>query len=329
MIPKLHSAEWIRFLLMVIEWEVAKNLLHLWLSLGVRGVEKKCLDGKSYGFLAFRFHITCIEPNRGAKIGGSVRIISGLAGLVQRTKLLKENVFILDPDGVLMSTQEYMHRVIEDVGENVDFNSGAWVRPLTCECFLVHYLNVTLKDVSGTIHYKVLDVGSYEKDITVGAAMILVNVSVFTPKPSKHYLNITKRNVVEVFRKDTVEIKEDTKNKKVRIFFDAGMVLRPLLVVQNLHKFRLLKGGSHSSQDLLDSGIVELIGPEEEEDCRTAWEASILNQAQKEQVHGPRRGSNFPLGAGHRRLCKQMTKNIVVNMTLPEIQCLLLLLMVI
>ncbi|GJV52523.1 retrovirus-related pol polyprotein from transposon TNT 1-94 [Tanacetum coccineum] len=53
-------------------------------------------------------------------------------------------------------------------------------------------LNVTLT-VPGTIHYKVLDVGSYEKDITVGAAMILDNVSVFTPKPSKHYLNITKK----------------------------------------------------------------------------------------------------------------------------------------
>ncbi|GKD95869.1 GPCR kinase [Tanacetum coccineum] len=39
---------------------------------------------------------------------------------------------------------------------------------------------------------------------TVGAAMILKNVSVFTPKPSEHYLNITMRNVVEVFRKDTV-----------------------------------------------------------------------------------------------------------------------------
>ncbi|GJW32055.1 transposase, MuDR, MULE transposase domain protein [Tanacetum coccineum] len=58
----------------------------------------------------------------------------------------------------------------------------------------------------GTIHYKVLDVGSYGKDITVGAAMILANVSVFTPKPSEHYLNITKRNVVEVFRKDTISL---------------------------------------------------------------------------------------------------------------------------
>ncbi|GJW89563.1 transposase, MuDR, MULE transposase domain protein [Tanacetum coccineum] len=49
-------------------------------------------------------------------------------------------------------------------------------------------LNVTLKDllgtIPGTINYKVLDVGGYGKDITVGAAMILANVSVFTPKPS-------------------------------------------------------------------------------------------------------------------------------------------------
>ncbi|GKC44460.1 transposase, MuDR, MULE transposase domain protein, partial [Tanacetum coccineum] len=53
-------------------------------------------------------------------------------------------------------------------------------------------LYVTLKDLSGTvpgtIHYKVFDVSSYEKDITVEA-----NVTVFTHKPSNHYLNITKR----------------------------------------------------------------------------------------------------------------------------------------
>nr|GFA97570.1 EEIG1/EHBP1 N-terminal domain-containing protein [Tanacetum cinerariifolium] len=51
-----------------------------------------------------------------------------------------------------------------------------------------------------TISHKVIDGGGYEKDITIGAAMILANVSVFTPKSSKHYLNITMRNVVDVFR---------------------------------------------------------------------------------------------------------------------------------
>ncbi|GKC24217.1 GPCR kinase [Tanacetum coccineum] len=69
-------------------------------------------------------------------------------------------------------------------------------------------LNVTLKNLSsiipGTIHRKVIGEDDYKNDITVGAAMILANVFVFTPKPSQHYLNITMRNVVEVFRKDTV-----------------------------------------------------------------------------------------------------------------------------
>ncbi|GJX15378.1 hypothetical protein Tco_0216210 [Tanacetum coccineum] len=170
------------------------------------------------------------------------KIIPGPAGLVQRAKLLKQNVFILDLDGALMSTQEYMQKLVEDVGEDADFNSGAWVSTTnyvnafggtvtgclgdidnflkkgkleqvvaivkSCSPNALGEINVTLKDLSGTvpgtINYKVLDVGSYGKDITVRAAMILANVSVFTPKPLKHYLNITKRNVVEVFRKDTV-----------------------------------------------------------------------------------------------------------------------------
>ncbi|GJT99992.1 transposase, MuDR, MULE transposase domain protein [Tanacetum coccineum] len=130
-----------------------------------------------------------------------------------------------------MSTQEYMQKVVEDVDddEDDDFNSGAWVSATnyvkafvgtvtrclgdidnfmkkekleqvvaivkSCSPNMLGDLNVTLKDLSGTIpgtiHYKVLDVCSYGNDITAGAAMILANVSVFTHKPSHHYLNIT------------------------------------------------------------------------------------------------------------------------------------------
>ncbi|GKE01996.1 hypothetical protein Tco_1389979, partial [Tanacetum coccineum] len=68
---------------------------------------------------------TCYEPSSSTL--NPVSIIPGLAGLVQRAKQLKENVFILDPDGALMSTQEYMQKVVEDVGEDSDFNSGAWI----------------------------------------------------------------------------------------------------------------------------------------------------------------------------------------------------------
>ncbi|GKE16397.1 hypothetical protein Tco_1423974, partial [Tanacetum coccineum] len=166
----------------------------------------------------------------------------GPAGIVQQAKLLKENVFILDSDGDLMLTQEYMQKVVEDVGEDDDFKSEVWISATnyvtatggtvtrclgdinnflkkgkldqlvaivkSCSLNVIGDLTVTMKDLSGTIprtiHYKVIGDGGYGKDITVGAAMILANVLVFTPKPSKHYLNITMRNVVKVFCKDSV-----------------------------------------------------------------------------------------------------------------------------
>ncbi|GKD38401.1 GPCR kinase [Tanacetum coccineum] len=78
----------------------------------------------------------------------------------------------------------------------------------SCSPNAISDLTVTMKDLSGiipeTIHYKVIGDGGYGKNITVGAALILANVSVFSPTPSMHYLNITMRNVVKVFRKDTI-----------------------------------------------------------------------------------------------------------------------------
>ncbi|GJX08842.1 transposase, MuDR, MULE transposase domain protein [Tanacetum coccineum] len=183
---------------------------------------------------------TCIEPSPSTP--NPVRIIPGPVGIVQQAKLLKEKMFILDLDGALMSTQEYMQKVVEDVGEEDDFKSGAWISVTnyvtatggtvigclgdinnfmikqkldqvvaivnSCSLNVIGDLTVTMKDLSstipGTIHYKVIGDGGYGKDITVGDAMILANVSVFTPKPSKHYLNITMKNVVKVFRKDSV-----------------------------------------------------------------------------------------------------------------------------
>nr|GFD14177.1 GPCR kinase [Tanacetum cinerariifolium] len=117
----------------------------------------------------------------------------------------------LDPDGALMSTQQYMEKVVEDVCDDDDFKSVAWVSATnyvnafggnvtgclgdvdnflkngklenivgivkSCSSNMLGDLNVTLKYLSsaipGTIHYKVIGEGGYGKDITVGAAMIL------------------------------------------------------------------------------------------------------------------------------------------------------------
>ncbi|GKF39298.1 transposase, MuDR, MULE transposase domain protein [Tanacetum coccineum] len=141
-----------------------------------------------------------------------------------------------------MSTQEYIRKVIEDVGEDDDFTRVSWLSAInyvnvdgwivtgcfgdvkkflnngklekivavikSCTLNALGDLTVTLKDLSGiisiTIHYKVLTEERFAKALTVGSALILHNVSVFSPKQSTHhYLNITKKNMVKVFHKDS------------------------------------------------------------------------------------------------------------------------------
>nr|GFB46041.1 hypothetical protein [Tanacetum cinerariifolium] len=51
----------------------------------------------------------------------SVRIIPGPAGIVQAAKLLKYRDILLGLDGAVMSTQEYLKKVVE----NEDFKSSA------------------------------------------------------------------------------------------------------------------------------------------------------------------------------------------------------------
>ncbi|GKE20117.1 reverse transcriptase domain-containing protein [Tanacetum coccineum] len=166
---------------------------------------------------------TRVEPSPSKP--NPVRIILGPAGV----------------DGAVMSTQEYMQKVVEDVDGNDDFKSGPWISATeyvnangdtVSGCLgdidnnlkkgkldqvvaivksyspnMLGNLTVTIKDLSGTIPgtvlYKVIGEGGYGNDITVGAAMILANISIFSSKPSMHYLNITRKNVVKVFRKDT------------------------------------------------------------------------------------------------------------------------------
>ncbi|GKD38150.1 hypothetical protein Tco_1258357 [Tanacetum coccineum] len=183
---------------------------------------------------------TRVEPSPSTP--NPVRIIPGPAGIVQAAKLLKQRDILLGLDGAVLSTQEYMKKVVEDVGENEDFKSGSWISATdyvkanggtvsgclgdinkiliigkldqivaivkSCSLNVLGDLTVTMKDLLGTIpetiHHKIIGEGGYGNDITVGAALIFANVSVFTHKPSMHYFNITMRNVVKIFRKNTV-----------------------------------------------------------------------------------------------------------------------------
>ncbi|GKB07121.1 nucleolar protein 56-like protein [Tanacetum coccineum] len=74
----------------------------------------------------------------------TVRIIPGPASIVQVTKQLKQKDILLGLDGAVMSTQEYMKKVVEDVGEDEDFKSGPWVRA-------TDYVNANGGPVSGCL----------------------------------------------------------------------------------------------------------------------------------------------------------------------------------
>nr|GEX15486.1 reverse transcriptase domain-containing protein [Tanacetum cinerariifolium] len=68
---------------------------------------------------------TRVEPS--SSTSNPVRIIPGLAGIVQQAKMLKEKVFILDSDGALMLTQEYMQKVVEDGVRMMILRVGAFL----------------------------------------------------------------------------------------------------------------------------------------------------------------------------------------------------------
>ncbi|GJU84128.1 copia protein [Tanacetum coccineum] len=161
--------------------------------------------------------------------------IPGPAGIFQTDRIRKLRNFKDDP------TQEYIRkRNFDDVGEDDDFQSSPWVKALefmndreeigggcfgdiesylkkgkletvvaiitSCKPNVLGDMNVTLKDpsgtTSGTIHYKVLSSeDGYAKDIKVGSALILRNVSVFCDKSKNYALNITIKNLVKIIKK--------------------------------------------------------------------------------------------------------------------------------
>ncbi|GKB07309.1 GPCR kinase [Tanacetum coccineum] len=99
--------------------------------------------------------------------------------------------------------------------EDEDFKGGSWVNAIEFVNANRGIMNRCLGDqknrntILDTIHHKVVNEGGYGKEISVESALILANVSVFSPKPSMHYLNVTMRNVVKVFHKDTVPEEEE------------------------------------------------------------------------------------------------------------------------
>ncbi|KAJ6763307.1 DNA-DIRECTED RNA polymerase I SUBUNIT 2 [Salix purpurea] len=76
--------------------------------------------------------------------------------------------------------------------------------------------------------------------------------------------------------KHKVEIERDEQEREVHIFSDAGRILCPHIVVENLDKIKAFKEENYIFTSLLDKGVIEFIGTEEEEDCCTTWGIRLL-----------------------------------------------------
>ncbi|GKC13800.1 hypothetical protein Tco_1010582, partial [Tanacetum coccineum] len=82
-----------------------------------------------------------------------------------------------NPVRIIHGPAEYIRKVIENVGEDEDFKGESWVS-------IVEFVNANRGIVNGCLG----DIKNYLKngkllDITVGSALILANVLVFSPKP--------------------------------------------------------------------------------------------------------------------------------------------------
>lgn len=94
-------------------------------------------------------------------------------------------------------------------------------------------------------------------------------------------------NLKALRRKKTISheisIVRDILNKEIKIFSDAGRIIRPLFIMENnelkikKHHIELLKMGKLNFNDLLTEGLVEFLDVEEEETCMIAMRPPSTN----------------------------------------------------
>nr|GEX98598.1 hypothetical protein [Tanacetum cinerariifolium] len=128
-----------------------------------------------------------------------VRLIYGPAGIVQVAKIRKQSDIHEDGDESVLSTQEYIRKVVDDVGEDANFKGGSWVNA-------VKFVNA---NGGGIVNGCLGDIKNYLKNGKFEQVISIIkfytpNAHVFSSKPSILYVYIIMRNVVKVFHKDTL-----------------------------------------------------------------------------------------------------------------------------
>ncbi|GKB49653.1 ribonuclease H-like domain-containing protein [Tanacetum coccineum] len=206
-------------------------------------------------------------------------MIPGPASIVQAAKLLKQTDIQEGGEGYVMSTQEYMMKVVEDVGEDEDFKSGSWVSA-------TDYMNANGGIVSGCLgdiknflknrkRDQVVAIVKYCSpnvigDLTVTLKDLSSTIPVFSPKPSMRYLNITMRNVVKDFRKDTVPGSGSGVGGSGMLMKEEEIV--KLIEEEEMADFKLRVCKNVTDQDMADEEALNLALEEEARQVRAEQE---------------------------------------------------------
>nr|GEW42581.1 hypothetical protein [Tanacetum cinerariifolium] len=142
----------------------------------------------------------------------AVRIIPGPAGILRLAQLRKTSKIREGDHNGEMSTQEYVGKITEEASEDDHFMRGPWlsaVQYLAAEGSIATGCFGELKTFikNGKLEKVVAVMKSCTPnmlgDLTVTLKDLSGMISVFSPKSSGHYLNITLKNIVKIFHKDT------------------------------------------------------------------------------------------------------------------------------
>ncbi|GKC66639.1 hypothetical protein Tco_1099237 [Tanacetum coccineum] len=116
-------------------------------------------------------------------------------------------------------------------------------------------------------------------DLTVTLKNLSSTIPVFSPKPSMRYLNITMRNVVKDFRKDTVPGSGSGVGRSGMLMEKEEIV--KLIEGEEMADFKLRVCKNVTDQDMADDEALNLILKEE---ARQAWaEQKWLEKCRQEE----------------------------------------------
>nr|GEX05986.1 hypothetical protein [Tanacetum cinerariifolium] len=189
-----------------------------------------------------------------------VRIIPGSVGIVQLAKIRKQSDIHRGRDDSVLSTQEYMKQVAEDVGEDEDFNSGSWVGA-------TEYVKANGGIVSGCIR----DIKTFLKNAKLEQVVAIIKSC------SSNALGDLKVTVKDLFEEEIVKLVEEEEMDDLELHVCGNVIDQ-----EDLYKFY-----EEALDFLLEEEARELRAHEEWlEKCRQQKEEEAKHERQLLGFHG-------------------------------------------